>query len=206
MLDGVQRTALALVAMLCLPGPTWGAGPSNPNHEFFEVGLAVHGAEESKLLAGECQTLYESSFKATRDIVSRREKNQKIDPKLLADAHVSLLKLRRYALRLRNRAEPAGVDYDLRAVPLQIIVDGIILDLKKDPQAAKAINEIRQVVAKGDKQRAQSLDRIAKLIAQKDWPEADKELLRAAGKAPAEAGLPELDRLWEQAKAEERGS
>ncbi len=30
------------------------------------------------------------------------------------------------------------------------------------------------------------------------------ELLRAGGKSPAEAGLPELDRLWEQVKREER--
>jgi MazG family protein len=31
------------------------------------------------------------------------------------------------------------------------------------------------------------------------------EMLRAEGRSPEEAGLPELDRLWEAAKAEERG-
>ena len=31
------------------------------------------------------------------------------------------------------------------------------------------------------------------------------ELLRSTGKSPGEAGLPELDRLWETVKREERG-
>ncbi len=144
---------------------------ANPSDKDVEAALAIHDVANSQELLAQTQKLYEQATKTIQGIM---KSGGRTNARSLTQVHLSIRQLRRSALDLQLHGEPAGFDFNLRAGPLQEVLNNAVAQFKRTQPGVAHANKIRMGIrsTKAIQARTAALQRVKQLIQQKKWQEA----------------------------------
>jgi hypothetical protein len=169
----------ALAAIGWLSVGALAAPPKNvsPNHENAFLPLAVHGEGISSTLQDGAQDRFLAAGKAIQAAQALQQRGQlrKVDPVALGKANVAAKQMRRLAEQLGALGEPAGAEFQRRAV-----VNSPTFELAQSfaatPEGGVYVAKVRQIIANSANARTNAIRKAEELGNRGKWEEAEKTL------------------------------
>ena len=170
----MRSLLLAWFCLLCIPTVIC----ANPSDKEPLGPLDLHGQEIAPELHATAKQLFDKSNASLLKIEAlfKANKVDKIDVALVGKTHGEINQMRRIGSRLRQLGEPAGAEFVLRAQAQAQVLNKVVQAMQNVPNAQQGLSAIRIKATQVAQMRAKQIPKLQKLLEQKNWNEADKEL------------------------------
>lgn len=175
----VPRLAVGLIALLLIAEgrPT----AANPSSGDTGATFAVRGGPEAEELCKQATQLFRQAETATAGLEAAQSEGRlaKVARQSFVELYSNITQLDRLAGRLIIRREPAGEDLQLRARHLRERMQQLLAEYLNTPESreelARTVPRLRREV----QSRSRVLPRLAQLVDQQKWEEAEGVLFEA---------------------------